>query len=143
MQNMLNFIDILIPYALIVLIIYLLISLFFLNGYAMAKVWFKKLYKAQELTFVLIFIIIFFYPFLFLSLFKDWIKKNKSMDDEGFSMMGEAVKQLHVDLHDDRRDTDKVFFIGWRHLLGFHLPILLLWVAMWLSIINFIMIKFF
>jgi len=142
MQNILNYIEALIPYALIVLGIYLFISLFLSNGYSMAKVWFKKLFKAPDITFFLIFFIIFIYPLLFLNLLKDWFDRNKSMDDVGFSIFGEALKQLHVDLYDERRDKDEVFFVGWRHLLGFHLPILLLWLTMWLYIINFIIMKF-
>ena len=40
------------------------------------------------------------------------------------------------------KGVDEVVVLPWKHLLGFHLPILLLWIAMWLSIINFIMNKF-
>jgi|OM-RGC.v1.025675621 hypothetical protein len=140
MQNIFNYIDNLILIALIILAIYLFVS-FFLSD--MAKTWFNKLSKAPDLTMVFIFLIIFFYPFLLVSLLRDWFDKGKSMDEKGWSITNEVFKQLHVDKDDERRAGDKVFFIGWRHLLGLHLPILLIWIAMWLYIINFIMIKFF
>ena len=139
MQNIFNYIDNLILTAVIILLIYTLVSFFRSD---MAKVWFNKLSKAPELRFVFIFTIIFAYPLLFLGLLKEWFVKGKSMDDVGWFIFAEVFKQLHVDLNDKRRAGDKVFFIGWRHLLGLHLPILLIWIAMWLSIINFIMNKF-
>lgn len=140
MENIFNYIDNLILIAVIILAIYLFISFLRSN---LVKLWFKKLAKAPELRFVFIFTIIFAYPLLFLGLLKEWFVKGRSMDDVGWFIFAEVFKQLHVDLNDERRDTDKVFFIGWRHLLGLHVPILLIWIAMWLSIINFIMIKFF
>ena len=91
----------------------------------------------------IIYIIIIGYPLIFIGFIKEWSLRDKKASEEGFSIISETIKQLHVDLHDKRRDIENVFFIGWKHVIGFHLPILLLWVAMWLSIINFIMIKFF
>ena len=140
MENIFNYIDNLILIAVIILAIYLFISFLRSN---LVKLWFKKLAKAPELCFAFILTIIFVYPLLFLGLLKEWFVKGRSMDDVGWFIFAEVFKQLHVDLNDERRDTDKVFFIGWRHLLGLHVPILLIWIAMWLSIINFIMIKFF
>jgi len=140
MENIFNYIDNLILIAIIILAIYFFVSFLLSN---LMKLWFKKLAKAPELRFVFIFIIIIAYPLLFLGLLKEWFVKGKSMDDVGWNIFAEVFKQLHVDLNDERRDTDKVFFIGWRHLLGLHFPILLLWLAMWLSIINIIMSKFF
>ena len=143
MQIILNFIYTLIPYAVVVLVLYLFVSLFFSNGYIMAKTWFKKLFKTPELSIVLALNIIVAYPFIFLGFIKEWSLRNKKASEFGWSIILETIKQLHVDLHDKRRDIENVFFLGWKHLIGFHLPILILWVAIWVTIINYTIIKFF
>ena len=137
MEYIFSYIDNLFYTAIIIIGIYCFLS-FLLSD--MTKVWFKKLSKAPELTQVLIFLIIFFYPILFLSLVKDWFYRGKESNDWG---PNQWFIQLHVDKDDERRIGGKVFFIGWRHLLGLHLPILLLWLAMWLYIINLIVKIFF
>ena len=35
------------------------------------------------------------------------------------------------------KNKEESYFIGWTHVLGLHLPILLLWIALWLYIIQF------
>ena len=141
MENIFNYIDNLILIAVSILAIYLFVSLFLSNGYTLAIAWFKNLFKAPELFVVLIFQIILFYPLIFIGFLRDWFEKNQSTSEVGFSIIGETIKALHQEF-DIKGQVDEVNLLGWKHLLGFHLPILLLWIAMWLSIINFIMNKF-
>tara|TARA_B100000029_G_scaffold485334_1_gene538542 strand:- start:795 stop:1220 length:426 start_codon:yes stop_codon:yes gene_type:complete len=141
MESIFNYIDNLILIAVIILAIYLFVSLFFSNGYTLAIAWFKNLFKSPELFVVLIFQIILFYPFIFIGFLRDWFEKNQSTSEEGFSIIGETIKALHQEF-DIKGQVDEVNLLGWKHLLGFHLPILLLWIAMWLSIIKAVMVIF-
>ncbi len=141
MENIFNYINGLMSIACSILALYLFVSLFLSNGYDMAKTWFKKLFKAPELFFVLIFTTIIGYPLIFFGFLRDWAERNESTGEVGYSIIGEVIKSLHIE-EDLSKGVDEVVVLPWRHLLGFHFPFLLLWIAMWLSIINFIMNKF-
>ena len=141
MENIFYYINGLMSIACSILALYLFVSLFLSNGYDMAKKWFKKLFKVPEFFLLLLIQIILWYPFIFFGFIKDWFERNESTSEVGFSFIGEGIKSLHIE-EDLSKGVDEVVVLPWKHLLGFHLPILLLWIAMWLSIINFIMNKF-
>ena len=103
-----------------------------------SKSWFNKLSKAPDLSIVFIYLIVIAYPLLFLSLIKDWFGQGKDIDEYGEFIFTAVFKQLHVDKDDPRR-SNKVFFIGWGPMIGLHLPLLLLWIAIWVFIVNFVL----
>ena len=128
-------IDLFTFYGLIILGVYIFISMFVFNGLYMLKNWLKKLLKAPELSFAVFFNIFFAYPFIFFGLLNEFPLRFEKANKVGWSMILETLKQLHVDKHDQRRDIENVFFIGWRHIFGFYFPCLLLWISMWYNLI--------
>ena len=120
MNNISTVISILITVAIIVLVIYLLNAIYRIK---IVKDFINELSDWGELTFLAIGLWIFCYPMLFFGLCRDaYLKKHSKKKSE--------EKYLK-------------YYIEWRHVFGLHLPILLLWIAAWLYIIKFIIIKFF
>jgi len=107
-------IDILLFFALSIFIIYISIVIIkVISKLEITKKIIENLEGFGDFSFAIVFLFIFLYPLLFLSNLKEGYLKIKNKN---------------------KKDS---FFIGWGHVLGLHLPILLLWIALWLYFINF------
>ena len=125
-----------------VLIAFIIIGIYAIYNYLTSKKsksWYAQLYNAPDLTHAFFVVIFFAYPFIFLALLKDFFIKGTYDSIVGEPLFSAVFKQLHVDRHDPRRAENKVYFIGWGPLIGLHVPLLLLWIALWIFIVDFIL----